>query len=107
MGKTAAVLLVDTLAAVGVRQVFGIVGDAINPFTDAIRRQKTIEWIGVRHEEGAALGSLESTIRSCLDVPSPAVLHAKVDPGELPVMPHFDNAQAVRFGIAKVTELIS
>lgn len=57
MAKTVAELLVDTLAAVGVRQVFGIVGDALNPFTDAIRRQKTIEWIGVRHEEGAALAA--------------------------------------------------
>ena len=57
MGKNVAELLVETLAAVGVRQVFGIVGDALNPFTDAIRRQKTVEWIGVRHEEGAALAA--------------------------------------------------
>jgi pyruvate dehydrogenase (quinone) len=54
---TVAELLVETLAEIGVRQVFGVVGDALNPFTDAIRRQKTIEWIGVRHEEGAALAA--------------------------------------------------
>jgi pyruvate dehydrogenase (quinone) len=57
VNRTVAELLVETLAAVGVRQVFGIVGDALNLFTDAIRRQKTIEWIGVRHEEGAALAA--------------------------------------------------
>ena len=57
MANTVAELLVDTLAAVGVRQIFGIVGDALNPFTDAIRQQKTIEWVGVRHEEGAALAA--------------------------------------------------
>lgn len=57
MSVTVAECLVETLAEVGVRQVFGIVGDALNPFTDAIRRQKTIEWIGVRHEEGAALAA--------------------------------------------------
>ena len=57
MRTTVAELLVETLAKIGVRQVFGIVGDALNPFTDAIRRQKTIEWIGVRHEEGAALAA--------------------------------------------------
>jgi pyruvate dehydrogenase (quinone)/pyruvate oxidase len=57
MPGTVAELLVESLAAVGVRQVFGIVGDALNPFTDAIRRQKAIEWIGVRHEEGAALAA--------------------------------------------------
>ncbi|WP_419814986.1 thiamine pyrophosphate-dependent enzyme [Glacieibacterium sp.] len=54
---TIAELLVETLAEIGVRQVFGVVGDALNPFTDAIRKQKVIEWIGVRHEEGAALAA--------------------------------------------------
>lgn len=57
MAKTVAEMLVDTLAAVGVRQVFGIVGDALNPFTDAVRKQDVIEWVGVRHEEGAALAA--------------------------------------------------
>jgi pyruvate dehydrogenase (quinone) len=57
MSATVAELLVETLAEVGVRQVFGVVGDALNPFTDAIRRQDRIEWIGVRHEEGAALAA--------------------------------------------------
>ncbi|PZQ61807.1 MAG: pyruvate dehydrogenase [Sphingomonas taxi] len=50
-------LLVDTLATIGVKQVFGIVGDALNPFTHAIERDGRIEWIGVRHEEGAALAA--------------------------------------------------
>jgi pyruvate dehydrogenase (quinone) len=57
VAKTVAELLVATLAKVGVRQVFGIVGDALNPFTDALRRQDEVEWIGVRHEEGAALAA--------------------------------------------------
>ncbi|MGI4948018.1 MAG: thiamine pyrophosphate-binding protein [Janthinobacterium lividum] len=57
MSNTVAELLVETLAEIGVRQVFGIVGDALNPFTDAIRRQDVIEWVGVRHEEGAALAA--------------------------------------------------
>jgi pyruvate dehydrogenase (quinone) len=57
MAQTVAELLVDTLAQIGVRQIFGIVGDALNPFTDALRRDGRIEWIGVRHEEGAALAA--------------------------------------------------
>lgn len=57
MAATVADLLVETLAEIGVRQIFGIVGDALNPFTDAIRRQDRIEWVGVRHEEGAALAA--------------------------------------------------
>jgi len=57
MSLTIAELLVDTLAKIGVGQIFGIVGDALNPFTDAVRRDGRIEWIGVRHEEGAALAA--------------------------------------------------
>lgn len=57
MSMTVAEMLVETLADIGVSQVFGIVGDALNPFTDAIRRQSRIAWIGVRHEEGAALAA--------------------------------------------------
>ena len=37
--------------------MFGVVGDALNPFTDAIRRDKRMHWLGVRHEEGAALAA--------------------------------------------------
>ncbi len=39
---TVAEALVGTLADIGVRQIFGIVGDALNPFTDAIRRQDRV-----------------------------------------------------------------
>lgn len=44
----------DVLKKVGVRQIFGLIGDTLNPLADAVRRSK-IEWIGMRHEEGAAL----------------------------------------------------
>jgi pyruvate dehydrogenase (quinone) len=57
MSRTVGELLTATLAEVGVTQIFGIVGDALNPFTDAVRREKRISWIGVRHEEGAALAA--------------------------------------------------
>jgi pyruvate dehydrogenase (quinone) len=57
VAQTVADILIETLAEIGVRQIFGVVGDALNPLTDAIRRQKVIEWVGVRHEEGAALAA--------------------------------------------------
>jgi pyruvate dehydrogenase (quinone) len=57
MSHTVGELLTATLGEIGVTQVFGIVGDALNPFTDAIRRDKSLSWIGVRHEEGAALAA--------------------------------------------------
>ncbi len=57
MSRTVGELLVSTLADIGASQVFGVVGDALNPFTDAIRREKRVSWLGVRHEEGAALAA--------------------------------------------------
>src|SRR6202050_170138 len=56
MAQTVANILVDTLQQIGVRQIFGLIGDSLNPLTDAVRRSD-IEWVGVRHEEGAALAA--------------------------------------------------
>jgi thiamine pyrophosphate-dependent acetolactate synthase large subunit-like protein len=56
MSQTVAEVLVDVLERIGVRQIFGLIGDSLNPLGDAVRKSK-IEWIGVRHEEGAALAA--------------------------------------------------
>ena len=56
MSQTVADVLVDVLEQIGVKQIFGLIGDSLNPLADAIRRSH-IEWIGVRHEEGAALAA--------------------------------------------------
>jgi pyruvate dehydrogenase (quinone) len=56
MAQMVADVLVGVLEQIGVRQVFGLIGDSLNPLGDAVRRSK-IEWIGVRHEEGAALAA--------------------------------------------------
>jgi pyruvate dehydrogenase (quinone) len=56
MSQTVADLLVGVLEQIGVKQIFGLIGDSLNPLADAIRRS-SIEWIGVRHEEGAALAA--------------------------------------------------
>ena len=56
MSQFVAELIVDVLEQIGVRQIFGLIGDSLNPLGDAVRRSK-IEWIGVRHEEGAALAA--------------------------------------------------
>jgi pyruvate dehydrogenase (quinone) len=44
------------LEQIGVKQIFGLIGDSLNPLADAVRHSK-IEWVGVRHEEGAALAA--------------------------------------------------
>jgi pyruvate dehydrogenase (quinone) len=56
MAQMVADVLVGVLEEIGVRQIFGLIGDSLNPLGDAVRRSK-IEWIGVRHEEGAALAA--------------------------------------------------
>jgi pyruvate dehydrogenase (quinone) len=56
MSQTVADVLVGALEQTGVKQIFGLIGDSLNPLADALRRSH-IEWIGVRHEEGAALAA--------------------------------------------------
>jgi len=54
MGKRVADALVDTLAAHGVRRIYGVAGDSLNGITDSIRDRESMDWTAVRHEETAA-----------------------------------------------------
>jgi len=56
MARTVADILVGTLEQIGVKHIFALIGDSLNPLAHAVRRSG-IEWIGVRHEEGAALAA--------------------------------------------------
>jgi pyruvate dehydrogenase (quinone) len=51
MARKVADVLWDMLANAGVKRCYGIVGDALNPVIDALRRNGKIEFIHVRHEE--------------------------------------------------------
>src|SRR5262249_2286603 len=55
--RTVAEHLVDTLAQAGVQRIYGVVGDSLNPVTDAIRRSGKLKWVDVRHEETAAFAA--------------------------------------------------
>lgn len=57
MSRTVARLITDTVAELGVTDVWGVVGDALNPITDAIRTDDRLRWIGVRHEEAGAFAA--------------------------------------------------
>ena len=77
---TTAELLIDALADHGVTQVWGVVGDALNPVTDAIRREDRISWIGVRHEEVAAFAAgaqaqLTGRLGVCMGTVGPGAIH--------------------------------
>jgi pyruvate dehydrogenase (quinone) len=41
----------EMLASAGVRRCYGIVGDALNPVIDALRRNGSVDFVHVRHEE--------------------------------------------------------
>src|SRR5262249_18557257 len=49
--------VVHVLRQAGVTRVYGVVGDSLNPFVDAIRRTDGIEWIHVRNEEAGAFAA--------------------------------------------------
>src|SRR4051794_38996146 len=57
MSKTASEYLVEALEKAGVKRIYGVVGDSLNGFTDALRRRKSIDWIHMRHEETAAFAA--------------------------------------------------
>jgi pyruvate dehydrogenase (quinone) len=72
--------LIGILARAGVRRVYGLVGDSLNPITDAIRRTRGIELVQVRHEESAAFAaSAEAQITGrlavCAGTSGPGNLH--------------------------------
>ena len=78
--STVADQFAETLAAAGVKRIYGIVGDSLNGLTDAIRRQGKIEWLHVRHEEVAAFAAgaeahLTGDLAVCAGSCGPGNLH--------------------------------
>ncbi len=55
--KIVAEIFVETLISAGVKRIYGVVGDSLNGLLEEIRKNKSIEWIGVRHEETAAFAA--------------------------------------------------
>ncbi len=80
MTRTAAEFLVEALEQTGVKRVYGVVGDSLNGFTDALRRKKSIDWIHMRHEEAAAFAAgaeahLTGKLAVCAGSCGPGNLH--------------------------------
>src|SRR6201985_3892568 len=79
MSQTVATILVDALEKIGVKHIFGLIADSLNPIGDVVR-QSNIEWIGVRHEEGAALAAagqakLTGRVGVCCGTTGPGSTH--------------------------------
>ena len=72
--------LIDALRISGVRRVYGLPGDSLNGFTDAIRRSGEVSWELVRHEEcagfaAAADAALTDGLAVCAGSCGPGNLH--------------------------------
>lgn len=72
--------ILDSIAPVSHRQVWGIMGDAINPLADALRTDDRFEWMHVRHEEVAAFAAgaqakLTGQLGICAGTVGPGAIH--------------------------------
>lgn len=77
---TVADVIIKTLVNFGVKRIYAIPGDSLNPIIDAIRRNKDIKYVQVRHEEGGALSaSYESkytgNLSACMGTSGPGSIH--------------------------------
>jgi len=80
MAKSVAETVVEMLVESGARRVFGLVGDSLNGLTEAIRKDKALEWVPVRHEESAAFAAgaeahLTGKLAVCAGSCGPGNLH--------------------------------
>ena len=55
--QSVADFIADTLHTVGVKRIWGVVGDSLNGLTDSLRRRGDIQWMHTRHEEAAAFAA--------------------------------------------------
>lgn len=79
MAKNVAEVVVETLQNAGAKRCWGIVGDTINHFTDAIRTSD-LRWVHVRHEEVGAFAAggeayMTGELALCAGTCGPGSLH--------------------------------
>ena len=80
MARSISQAILDVLAEAGARDVFGMVGDVINPFVLQTIKDPRFNWITVRHEEhagyaAAAQSELNGAIGVCAGTAGPGALH--------------------------------
>lgn len=79
MSKTVSDQIVEMLVDAGVKRVYAITGDSLNPVNDAIRRSGKLEWVHVRHEEAAAYAaSMDAELNGigcCMGSSGPGHVH--------------------------------
>ena len=80
MTQTVADQIIETLVRAGVKRIYGIPGDSIDPLVDAIRKNDKIQYVQVRHEEGGALeatfeAKVTGNLTACMGTSGPGSIH--------------------------------
>ncbi len=97
MGNVAE-FIADSLIASGVHRVYGIAGDSLNGFTEALRTRPELAWVHVRHEEAAAFAvSAEAALTGDL-----AVCAGSCGPGNLHLINGLYDAQRSRVPVLAI-----
>ncbi len=78
--NNAADLITSTLHSIGVRRIYGVVGDSLNGITESLRQRGDISWVHTRHEEAAAFAAgaeahLTGQLAVCAGSCGPGNLH--------------------------------
>ena len=95
---TVAENIVRTLRANDIDRVYGIPGDSLNGFTDALRKDGGIRWVHVRHEESAAFAAAaDAAITGDL-----AVVAGSCGPGNLHLINGLFDAQRSRVPVLAI-----
>ncbi|MBA2656703.1 MAG: ubiquinone-dependent pyruvate dehydrogenase [Tatlockia sp.] len=77
---TVADVFIDALEDAGIKRIYGIVGDSLNGFTNALQKRNSIQWVHTRHEEVAAFAAgaeaqLSGQLSVCAGSCGPGNLH--------------------------------
>ncbi|WP_198670375.1 thiamine pyrophosphate-dependent enzyme [Dyella sp. C9] len=79
MARKVADVMVEVLLQAGAKRCYGVPGDTLNFFTDAVRRSE-LRWVHVRHEEAGAMAAgadalLSDELALCAGSCGPGSLH--------------------------------
>lgn len=77
---TVADVILEQLAAWGVKRIYGVAGEAITPILDALNRQDHIKYVAVRHEFAAGImasteGKCSKHLAACLGTSGPGLVN--------------------------------
>src|SRR6195952_3781315 len=80
MAKSVADQLVEMLVNAGIKRIYAVTGDSLNEVNDAVRREGSIQWVHVRHEEAGAYAAgaeaqLTGNLACCAGSSGPGHVH--------------------------------